>query len=158
MGLNWKYPFSSFIYPITYTVEFWYFKSLCNRDTVSNRTYQNFCDKRLVRPGSKCPNLQRSQTISYKTKFWQRDNIYLVYLKSNITYQNIRGKLRSDWFLYPEMLKGTLMQIWKSLYLFKFTSYSPVKFAFFLKSRLIFNIFFCFCMFVNKHFANFTGI
>ena len=28
-------------------------------------------------------------------------------------------------------------------------SYSPVKFAFFLKSRLIFNIFYCFCMFAN---------
>ena len=34
----------------------------------------------------------------------------------------------------------------------------PVEFVFFLKSRLIFNIFYCFCMFVNKHFANFTGI
>ena len=40
----------------------------------------------------------------------------------------------------------------------EFSSYSPVMFAFFLKSRLIFNIFYCFCMFVNKHFGNFTGI
>ena len=32
----------------------------------------------------------------------------------------------------------------------------PVKLAFFLKSRLLFNIFYCFCMFVNKHFANST--
>ena len=144
MGLNWKYPFSPFTYPITYTVEFWYFKSLCNRDTVSNRTYQNFRDKRLVRPGSRCPNLQRSQTISYKTKFSQRDNIYLVYLKCNITYQNIRGETKVRLIFIPEMLKGTVMQIWKSPYIFKFTSYSPVKFAFFLKSRLIFNIFFCF--------------
>ena len=40
----------------------------------------------------------------------------------------------------------------------EFLSYSPVMFAFFLKSRLIFNIFYCFFMFVNKHFENFTGI
>ena len=105
MGLNWKYPFSPFTYPITYTVEFWYFKSLCNRDTVSNRTYQNFRDKRLVRPGSKCPNLQRSQTISYKTKFSQRDNIYLVYLKCNITYQNIRGETKVRLIFIPWNLK-----------------------------------------------------
>ena len=60
---------------------------LCNRDTVSNRNYQNFRDKRQVRPGSKCPNWQRSQPISYKAKFSQRYNIYLVDLKYNITYQ-----------------------------------------------------------------------
>ena len=29
-----------------------------------------------------------------------------------------------------------------------------MKFVFFLKSRLIFKMFFCFCMFVNKHFIN----
>ena len=28
-----------------------------------------------------------------------------------------------------------------------------VKFAFFLKSRLLFNVFYCFCMFVNEQFA-----
>ena len=27
-----------------------------------------------------------------------------------------------------------------------------MKFVFFLKSRLLFNIFYCFCMFVKKHF------
>ena len=101
MGLNWKCPFSPFTYPITYKVEIFYFKSLCNRDTVWNRTYQNFRDKRLVRPGSKCPNWQRVQPISYKAKFSQRYNIYLLDLKYNITYQNIRGSDRS---LYPEML------------------------------------------------------
>ena len=31
------------------------------------------------------------------------------------------------------------------------SSYLPVKFAFFSKSRLIFNVFYCFCIFVNKH-------
>ena len=81
------------------------FQKLCNKEMFSNRTYQKFRDKRLVRPGSKCLNWQRSQPISYKAKFSQRYNIYLVDLKCNITYQNIRGKLRSDRFLYPEMLK-----------------------------------------------------
>ena len=33
-----------------------------------------------------------------------------------------------------------------------------VNFAFFLKISLLFNVFYCFYMFVNKHFANFTGI
>ena len=37
-------------------------------------------------------------------------------------------------------------------------SYSPVKFVFFIKSRLIFNVFYCFTMFVYKHFTNITGI
>ena len=37
-------------------------------------------------------------------------------------------------------------------------SYSPIKFVFFLKSWLIFNIFYCFCRLVNKHSANFTDI
>ena len=31
-------------------------------------------------------------------------------------------------------------------------SYLPVKFVCFLKSRLVFNIFYCFLMFINKHF------
>ena len=33
-----------------------------------------------------------------------------------------------------------------------------MKFVFFVKSRLIFNVFYCFTMFVYKHFTNFTGI
>ena len=105
MGLNWKCPFLSFTYPITYKVDFWYFKSLCNWDTVLNTTYQNVCDKRLVRSGNKCPNWQRSHPISYKSKFSQRYNISLVDFKYNITYQNIQGKLRSVQFLYHEMPK-----------------------------------------------------
>ena len=105
MRLNWKCPFSPFTYAITYKVGFWSFRSLCIRDTVSNKIYQNFCDKRLVKPGSKYPIWQRSQPLNYKTKFSQRDNIYLVDLKYNITYQNIRGELRSDQFLCPEKPK-----------------------------------------------------
>ena len=91
MVLNWKCPISPFTYPITYKAELWYFKSSSNWDTVSNRTYQNFRDKKLVRPGSKCPNWQRSQPISYKAKFSQRDNIYLVDLKCNITWSFLQN-------------------------------------------------------------------
>ena len=80
-GLNLKCPFSPFTYPITYKVGFWHFRSSCIRDTVSDKTYQNFGDKKLVRPGSKYPILQRPQPISYKTKFSQRDNIYLADFK-----------------------------------------------------------------------------
>ena len=68
-------------------------------------TDHNFRHKSLVRPKSKSPNWQGSQPISYKAKFSQRDNIYLVDLKHNITYQKIRGKTKSDRFLNPEMLK-----------------------------------------------------
>ena len=105
MSLNWKCSVLPFTYLIIYKLEFWYFKTLCNWDTVSNRTYQNFRDKRLVRPGSKCPNWERPKPISYKAKFSQRDNIYLVDLKYNINYQNIWGKLMSGQFLYHEMPK-----------------------------------------------------
>ena len=57
-------------------------------------TYHNFRLKSLVRPKSKSPNWQESQPIMYKAKFSQRDNVYLVDLKYNITYQNIRGKTK----------------------------------------------------------------
>ena len=90
MGLNWQCPFSPFICPITYRVGFWYFRKFYIRDFVSNKTCQNFCDKSLIIPGRKYPILQRSQPISYKAKlFSQRDNVYLVDFKYNITYQNI---------------------------------------------------------------------
>ena len=104
MGLNWKCPFSTFTYPITYKVGFWYFESLCKRNAVSCKTYQYFRDKMLVRPWSKYPNWQRSQPISGKAKYSHRNNIYLEDHETKITYQNIRGKLRSDRFLYHEML------------------------------------------------------
>ena len=39
----------------------------------------------------------------------------------------------------------------------RISSYSPAQFIFFLKSRLLLNVFHCFCMFLNKYFANFTG-
>ena len=91
-GAKLKIPIFSLFLPHNLEVGFWYFKSLCNRDSVSNKTCQNFHDKRLVRPRSKSPNWQRSQPISYKAKFWQGYNIYLIHHKYNITYQNTRGE------------------------------------------------------------------
>ena len=87
LGLNWKCPLLPFNYP----------QHLQSRVLVISKVHviglrfqiklnQNFCEKRLIRPGSKYPNWQRSQPISYKAKFSQRDNVYLVYLKYNITY------------------------------------------------------------------------
>ena len=105
LGLNLKCSLLLFTHPITYKVMFWHFRSSCIKDTVWNKTYQNFRDKRLVRPGSECPNWQRSQPISYKPIFSQRYNIDLVDHKYNITYQNIQGKLRSDLFSYQEKPK-----------------------------------------------------
>ena len=40
---------------------------------------------------------------------------------------------------------------------FLISSYSPVKLIFLLKSRLLCNVFYCFCVFVNKYVANFAG-
>ena len=90
------------------TLQLTWMSFLQNREVCFNQeklpiTYHNFCHKSLVRPKSKSPNSQGSQPLNYKTKSSQRDNIYLVDLKYNITYQNIRGKpiIRSDQFLCP---------------------------------------------------------
>ena len=80
--------------------------------------------------------------------------------------------LKFDDLITDTKIKGTLMQIWKSLYMLRsyknntlkishsesqeFSSYLPVKFVNFLKSRLIFNIFYCFWMFINKLFTYLT--
>ena len=94
LGTKLKIPIFTLTYPITYKVGFWYIKSLCIRNTVSKNTYQNFRDKRLIRPRSKYPIWQRSQPISYKANLLQKDNIYQVDFKYNTTYQNIQGKTK----------------------------------------------------------------
>ena len=90
LGTKLKYPFLPFTYPITHKVGFWYFESLRNKNNVSNKTYRYFRYRSLVRPGSKSPNSQGPHPISCNAKYSRRDNIYLVDLKSKITYQNIR--------------------------------------------------------------------
>ena len=105
LGTKLKMPILTFYLPHNLQIRILYFRSLCIRDTVSNKTYQNFREKRLVRPGSKYPIWQRSQSISYKAKFSQRDNIYLVGFKCTITYQNIRGKTKVRSILCPEKPK-----------------------------------------------------
>ena len=107
LGTKLKCPFSPFTYLITCKVGFWYFEGLRDKNTVSNKTYQYFRYRRLVRPGSKSPNWQGSQPISCNEKYSCRDNIYLVDLRSKITYQNIRGELKSERFLYHKMPKMT---------------------------------------------------
>ena len=67
---------------------------VCFKQESLPTTYRNFRQKSLVKPKSKSLNWQVFQPISYKAKFSQRDNIYLVDLKYNITYQNIRGKTK----------------------------------------------------------------
>ena len=47
------------------------------------------------------PNWQGSQPINYKTKFSERDNIYLVDLKYNIAYQNVRGETNVTLIFIP---------------------------------------------------------
>ena len=48
--------------------------------------------------------------------------------------------------------KNNILKISHSKF-WEFLSYSPIRFVFFFKSRLLFNVSYCFCMFVNKHFA-----
>ena len=77
--------------------------------------YHNFRHKNLVRPGSKYPIWNRSQPISYKAKFSQKDNTYLVDLKYNTTYQNILGKTKVRPIFMPwKAWKVTLQLPWMS--------------------------------------------
>ena len=69
-------------------------REVCFNQEILPITYHNFRQKSQIRPKIKSPNWQGSQSISYKTKFSQRDNIYLVDLKCNKTFQNIWGKTK----------------------------------------------------------------
>ena len=53
MGLNWKMPILTLYSPhnLQSRLTTKYFKSQCNRDAVSDKSYQYFHDKRLVRQG-----------------------------------------------------------------------------------------------------------
>ena len=62
---------------------------------------------------------------------------------------------RKDWLKTVDCImssKNTKMQWWWGI----LSNYLPLKFVNFLKSRLIFNIFYCFWMFVNKLFTYLT--
>ena len=60
-------------------------------------------------------------------------------------FKNIGGKIPGDNFPVESLLGGN------------FPGGSFPDTVFFLKSRLLFNAFRCFCIFVNKHFTNFTS-
>ena len=51
-------------------------------------TYDNFRHKSLVRHKSKSPNWEGSQPIRYNANFSQKENMHLIDVKYNITYQN----------------------------------------------------------------------
>ena len=68
-----------------------------------------------------------------------------------ITKQN-KFRLIQRFILHMFVYKNNILKISHSESE-EFSSYSPLKFVFFLKSSLLFNLFYCFCMFVNKHFA-----
>ena len=72
---------------------------LQNRDVCFNQeslpiTYYDFHHKSLVRLKSKSPNWQRSQSISYKANFLQRETMHLLDVKFDITYQNNQEEFR----------------------------------------------------------------
>ena len=67
----------------------------------------------MLRPGSKYPNWQRSQRTSYKTKFSQRYNIYLVDHKYNITWQNIQGETKVRPISIPRNAQNGNSVTWK---------------------------------------------
>ena len=91
--------------------------------------------------------------------------------KAKISVMKVRSRTpaASKMKIFVTTVEGTLMQIWKSYHIFwVHIKTTPWKFRilipknsgvtyqwslfFFWKSRLPLNIFYCFCMFVNKHF------
>ena len=82
-------------------------------------------------------------------------NLFFLRIFSLLSSLFVPEGKQFDW---KDQVKGTLMQIWKSPYMFvfKFSCYLPVKFVSFLKSRLIFNLFCCCCMFVTS-FSHVSG-
>ena len=97
-------------------------------------------------------------------------HIFIIYICIYGKHINCRP-IHFSFYGNLKVIKDTLMQVWKSLYMFMFIwkqypenfpflilriLYIPVKFVNFLKSRLIFNLFYCFWMFVNKLFTYLT--
>ena len=78
--------------------------------------------------------------------------MYLVLHKNFFIngYFNKCDQIRSFLWIWSHLLKKSLMEN------FIFCAvYTPVNYVFLLKSRLL--ILCCFCVLVNKHFANLTG-
>ena len=123
----------------------------------------------------------KSQIVKYNADFLHFVFFSVVlssFCNSKATVMQIEKILMAYMFeSYPENLlffkkvayfltvKGTLMQIWKSLHgrvhiaPWKLSLLNPKNSCviylwrcIFLKNRLVFNIFYCFCMFVKKHF------
>ena len=102
-------------------------------------------------------------------QWFRGDILFCVICRTQIRRSYLYRHLLANLSL---IIKGALMQIWKSCYTFVFISKQyPENFAFlilrilelsardvcyFLKSRLIYNIYYSFWMFVNKLFAYLT--
>ena len=68
----------------------------------------------------------------------------VVGTSANILNDEIISTLERKFETFPESIESRFLK--------GICPYLPVRFVFFLKSRLLFNIFYCFCMFVSKHF------
>ena len=78
----------------------------------------------------------------------RKDDFQMFYDDANELLEAFKGTLNADLkisSIYSDSYKNNTLKISHS-YSEEFSSYSPVKCAFFLKSRLIFNIFHCFCV------------
>ena len=79
---------------------------LQNREVYFNQeslpiTYHNFWHKSLVRPKSKSPNWQVSQSMTCKANFLQKEGMNLIDAKFNITYENNQGEIHVGPLLRP---------------------------------------------------------
>ena len=74
----------------------------------------------------------------------------------SIYYSSASFRSRCCWNHIPffsDIIKDTLMEIWKFCYMLGFIGKQyPENFVFLILSRVVFNIFDCFFMFVNKNF------
>ena len=69
-------------------------RDVCFNQEILPITHYEFHHKSLARLKSKSPNWQRSQPISYKANFSQRETIHVLDVKFNITYQNNQGEIQ----------------------------------------------------------------
>ena len=60
------------------------------------KKFAKFPKKSLVRPNNKSSICERFQSTSYKTNSLETGNIFQLDHRYIITYENIRGKIRSD--------------------------------------------------------------
>ena len=144
----------------------------------SNRP-EVFCKKGALRNFAKftvkhlCQSLFFNKVAGLRRQlYWKRDSGTGLFLRILRNFEEHLFSKNTSGGSFGFLFKGTLMQIWKSSYMFLFIlkEYSE-NLAFliqrilelftrevckFLKNKLIFNIFYCFWMVVNKLFTYLT--